>query len=157
LIKSALIRAVDGAHVAIRDALGESVPATGEVSLLTTDDFRLYGRFTTVNYNSAQAATQIVTPIAGGSLILTDLIVNARAVNGRSVQVILSDGTFSETLFDADITAPVSFGIAFGGRWRGWENASLRVTTDTTRELSIAVGYIKTPDGLAYAEWDALR
>lgn len=130
----------------------------GQKVLATTDPLKFFGRFKTFLFTSATTNEILVEPLSGGSLFITDLVVFARQQTGREIQVNLTDGTNTEFLFDANLNnEPIHFGITFGGRWRGWRDARIEVTSDSTQRYSIGIGYVKTKTGEEYATWDARR
>lgn len=126
--------------------------------LLTTTIPEQYGAFK-VATRSTTGTTVISAPPAGGSIILTDLIVAAEKKSGI-LTIDFSDGTNTVIISPFYLTdSPVAFSVSFTGRWQGWRNASLRMTTSINGVVSVTAGYIKVPkaNSLEYAAWDARR
>lgn len=116
-----------------------------------------FGTFKAATRTTA-GTTEITSPGIGGSLILTDLMVTGEKQAGSSVEVRFTDGTNTVTLYLASqVDAPASTAISFSGRWQGWKDARLDMITVGTADATVAVGYIKVPGGLEFAEWNALR
>ena len=68
------------------------------------------------------------------------------------------DGTRQINIFDGYANdAPINIALGFRGGWKGWLDAALKMTTVAVIKATVAIGYIKIPDGVNYTEWDALR
>lgn len=154
-----VIHSPNGDAVFIDDVYGvQTGIANGQKYIGTADAFRFFGRFQTFVFEVATTNEVLVLPLPGGSIFLTDLIVNARAQTNREITISLTDGTQTETLFDANLNSDaVRFSASFSGRWRGWEDARIEVTCSATNRYSIGVGYVKTRSSEKYAAWDAAR
>jgi len=78
--------------------------------------------------------------------------------NVGSIELRFTDDVETITIFKSILTdAPVAFGGALGGVWRGWKDARLEVVTVQDFEYTVTIGYVKERDGLTYADWDARR
>lgn len=109
--------------------------------------------------NRTSAGTTIITsPDGEGAIIVTDMIVSTDKTAGSSVQLQFTDDTDTEimALFDST-NAPVAMAIALVGQLRGWKDARLEIVTVNSVNATITLGYMKVPEGLPFAEWDALR
>ena len=158
MVRVELIDPADKAAIGIEKFWDtDSVIPIDERALVVSDPFKKHGTFTTLAYSGA-GTTQIVLPSDNGSLILTDLIFTGDKVNSGSVEILFTDGTNTATIIKPVVTdAPVSLSVAFGGRWQGWRDARIDVTVTNAVNGTVALGYIKNPIGLPYAEWDELR
>ena len=125
--------------------------------LLTASYFRAHGQFISATRTSA-GTTVLTTPDLGGSVVLTDLIISGEKQAGSATQITFEDGTNTETIFNASqVDAPPTVGIAFQGRWQGWENARVEFITTGAGDATVALGYMKLPQSLGYSEWNDLR
>ena len=117
----------------------------------------IWGQFSAASRTTA-GTTQIVQPPADGSIIITDLIVNADKRNAGRVTLQLNDGTRSVVIFSAStVDAPVSSTISLGGRVRGWQNADLELVTVGAVVADVTVVYFRSEQGLEYDVWDFAR
>ena len=126
------------------------------VPVFTTGPQR-HGVFKAVT-STTQTTTEIVAPLAGGSIVLTDLIISSNKAANGILTLRFTDGsnTINIAVFPVDIA--IVMPIALVGLFRGWEDARLEmVTTVATFDATVTAGYMKAPDGLPFAEWDALR
>ena len=70
------------------------------------------------------------------------------------------DDTNTVIIFVADLVdAPVNMGIAFAGRWRGWQDARFEMVTSQATDSTVSIGYyfIKGVGALSFVDWDAQR
>jgi len=125
--------------------------------LVTTSGPQRHGVWKVTNRTTA-GTTIITEPESGGAIVVTDIIVSADRKPSSSTQLQFTDGTNTEimALFDSSDRA-VSVAIAIVGLLRGWKNARFELTTVDTVNATVSLGYMKVPDGLEFAEWDALR
>ena len=115
------------------------------------------GVFKSVTHASA-TTTQLVSPVIGGSVMLTDILISGEKQAGSEVTVQFTDGASTETIFLASqVDAPPTMAHQFLGRFQGWVNANLEVVTSGTGKVTVTLGYIKLCRGLPYGEWDKLR
>ena len=125
--------------------------------LLTTDEARHYGTFKSVTRTTA-GTTNIVTPISGGSVWLTDLIISGEKQAGSDVEIRFTDGSNTVTIFLASqVDAPPNFAISFAGGWHGWKDARIDMITSGTGDATVALGYMKL-DGsqtITFEEFEA--
>lgn len=158
-IEASLIHPNTGESVFVDSVFNlEPKEAFDQESIAVSDPLKYFGRFKTFLFTSATSDEILVEPLPGGSIFLTDLIITARQQSNREISVVLSDGTREELIFDSNLNnEPVRFSISFKGRWRGWKDASIRVTSDSTQRYSIGVGYVKTKFAEEYNVWDSLR
>ena len=141
---------------------------------LHTEEYTLYGRehrvlsilapqkahgvFKATSFTGA--ATQVcATPVAGGCLELTDIIVSFPKKAG-TLSVRFYDGTNAETILNCDMTDfPVNLHIPFSGLFKGWKNAYVDATTSIAATGVVVVGYIKHNKlgTMTYEEWNGER
>lgn len=120
-------------------------------------NFGAFGTFKSAT-RTADGTSTITEPTPGGSLAITDLIVTGEKQANSSVEVRFTDGTNFVTIYLASqVDAPANTAIGFQGRWQGWQDARIDMITVGTADATVAIGYIKLPSSLAFAEWDALR
>ena len=127
--------------------------------LVTTTHAATSGNFKAVS--RAAAGTTIVTsPNAGGSIVLTDMIITTDKVNLATATVQFTDGTNTIVIIDATVTdAPCNIATSFVGRWHGWRDARIELVTVGNVKATVACGYFKV-DALHtqdYSEWNAER
>ena len=123
---------------------------------------QVYGVWKSVTWSSEQvAATAIATPVAGGSIEITDLFFSALKATGSTVTLTLTDGTNTQTWINVLLTnEAVRLTHSVQGRMQGWRDAVLKYTvTDANSSGSIMVGYIKhSPDDSEdYSVWNSRR
>lgn len=115
------------------------------------------------NWNATQitsaTTTTLVTPSTTGSLVVTDIVVSAKKVAGTTLDLEFDDGVNTVIFLSPDsVNNPVNFSWAPAGRVQGWRGASLKaVTVGNNTVATVTVVYMKLPEGLLFAEWDALR
>lgn len=125
--------------------------------LVTTTGPQHHGVFRAATRTTA-GTTPIVTPDALGAIVLTDLIVSTDKQAGSTLTLHFTDGvqTIDIAIFPVDAVVNLALGIV--GLFRGWRDARFEmVTAGTNFDATVSVGYMKVPDGLAFASWDALR
>ena len=116
-----------------------------------------FGVFKNVSRSGA-GTTEITTPDANGAIVLTDLIITASKTVTSDVTIHFDDGTNQEVIALSDsIGGVVNLAIGFTGLWQGWRDADLDLVTTGNVVVNVTVGYYKIPNGLEFAEWDALR
>lgn len=127
--------------------------------IVTTTHAATKGNFKATS--RASAGTTIVTsPNAGGSIVLTDIIVTTDKVNGATVTIHFTDGTNTIVIIDAVVTdAPCNIATSFVGRWHGWRDARIELVTVGTVKATVALGYFKVDANHTqdFSEWDAER
>ena len=121
-----------------------------------------YGQWRSVSWINAQVtAAAIATPIAGGSIEITDIIITALKTSAGTVTLTVSDGTNTETLVTLLLTnEAVRLTHAVQGRMQGWRDAVLKYTVaDANSSGSLTIGYIKhSPDSSEdYSVWNSKR
>jgi len=125
--------------------------------LVTTSPASVHGTFKSSTRASA-GTTTITAPTASGSLLVTDILISGEKANAATTEVRFTDGSNNVTLF---LTQQVDFaanlGVGFQGRVQGWRNARIDMITTGTQDVTVLVCYTKVPEGLPFAEWDALR
>ena len=128
-------------------------------AIVVMDDRLAHGVFKSGSQSGA-GTTVIATPDAGGSLLLSDLLVSTDKQNATSVEIRFNDGTRAEriALFDTS-NAPVTLPVSFTGKWQGWQDAWLEVVNTGAVESTVSVGYCQVPRTLSleYTKWDAER
>ena len=128
-----------------------------QIVQVTTSGPQRHGVFKAVT-STTQTTTIITAPDDLGSIVLTDLLITTnRAANGILTIHFTDDvQTIDIAIFPVDLA--VNQSIAFVGLFRGWADARLEmVTTVANFDATVTAGYMKTPAGLGFAEWDALR
>ena len=131
---------------------------TGEPVLVTTDESRAHGLFKSATLG-ATGTVVIVQPPPSGRVRLTDLIVSTDKTAGSTVTLAFEDGTntINIAVFDS-ANAPVSLAHTFAGKFEGWKDARVEmIVAGGNAAATITLGYIKFPEGIEFAEWDALR
>ena len=124
---------------------------------VTTTGPQRHGVFKAVNRTSA-GTTTITSPDEQGSIIVTDLILSVKKAATSDVTIQFDDGVNTIIIFLADsITSDFNIAIPFVGLFRGWQDADLELVTTGNVVATATCGYMKVPDGLPFAEWDALR
>lgn len=125
--------------------------------LAVTDFVGSQGRFQSQTRTTA-GTTTVLTPIGGGSIILTDLLISGEKQAGSTVEVRFTDGTNNATIFLASqVDAPPNFSHPFRGRFQGWKDARIDMITSGAGDATVTLGYVKAPEGIPFAEWNALR
>ena len=128
-----------------------------EEILITTAEPQHHGVFKAAT--SATPETIILAePNALGAVILTDLIVTTAKKAAGVVTLHFTDDTQTIDLAVFPVDIAVNIAIGFVGLFRGWRDARFEmVTSGATFDATVTVGYMKVPEGLTFAEWDALR
>lgn len=116
-----------------------------------------YGAFKAVN-RTAGGTTTITSPDDLGAIVVTDIIISAKKSANSDVTVQFNDGVNTIILFLADsINSDFNIAIPLKGLFRGWQDADLELVTTNLVVATVTAGYMKVPNGLPFAEWDALR
>ena len=119
----------------------------------------LNGHFKAATRTSA-GTTEVVSPLPGNAIVLTDLVLTTDKVQGATVTISFTDGSNSVDIVIGHCTdAPCNITIPFGGLWRGWQSAGIGMTTVNAVKATLAIGYFhcKAEDSLQYSEWNAKR
>ena len=144
-----------GSNKELHSVPSQFLPA--ERVLVTTTGPQRHGVFKAVNRTSA-GTTTITSPDSSGAIILTDLIISAKKAANSDVLIQFDDGSNNVIIFLADsINSDFNIAIPFVGLFRGWQDADLELVTTGNVVVTVTAGYMKVPEGLAFAEWDALR
>ena len=107
---------------------------------------------------STAGTTTITQPIEGGSVVITDLVLNTEKQTSGEVEVQFTDGSNVINIFHVFCSdAPANITLPINGRFRGWVNARIDLVVTGATDCSVTLGYIKIPNGLPFAEWDAHR
>ena len=157
-IKATLTHGKTGKQLHVDDywATRRSNPGDQTV-LIVTNPAAVHGTFKSATRTTA-GTTTLVTPNANGSLLITDILISGEKQTGSSAEVRFTDGTNVETVFLASqVDAPPSFAHSFHGRLQGWRDARIDFITSGAGDATLLVCYTKVPEGLLFAEWDALR
>jgi len=129
----------------------------GHPTLAVTDHYVGKTRFKSVTRVAAGTET-IAEPVKYGAIVLTDMIISTDRVANSRLTVFFDDGVRTIPIFDGYANdAPINIATNFHGGWTGWVDAALKITTVAAIKATVAVGYIKIPEGRCYTEWDALR
>lgn len=131
----------------------------GHDTLMVLDHPSRHGIFNAES--RAGAGTSIIAqPEAGGSLLLTDLIVTSDKVALASFSVQFTDDTETIVVMSANVNdAPCNVTIPLRGCWRAWEDARLELISVGNVAVTVAVGYMKIVKEMTstFTEWDTLR
>ena len=129
----------------------------GNPSLAVIDHYVKDTCFKSETRTGAGTST-ITSPRTDGAIMLTDMIISCDRVANSRLTVFFDDGVRTVPIFDGYANdAPINTASNFRGGWTGWKDAAFKMTTVATVKATVAVGYIKIPEGLEYEEWDALR
>jgi len=129
----------------------------GNPALAVTDHYVSKTRFRSETRTGAGTST-IAAPVTDGAIMLTDMIISTDRVANSQLTVFFDDATRQVNIYDGySNDAPINFAIGFHGGWTGWKNAAAKMTTVVGIKATVAVGYIKIPEGLEYEVWDVLR
>jgi|DEB0MinimDraft_4_1074332.scaffolds.fasta_scaffold00120_22 predicted protein tyrosine phosphatase len=121
-----------------------------EVFLVSTNAMQTHGTYTNVQRSSA-GTTTVTTPISGGCIQITDLVLNTEKRTGGSVEIQFTDGTNSITVFKVFCNdAPANIVLPVVGKFRGWVNARLDMVVTGATDCSATLGYVKLPTGASY-------
>ncbi len=128
-----------------------------EIVPVFTSGPQRHGVFKAVNRTSA-GTTTITTPDDQGAIVVTDIIISAKKAATSDVKIQFDDGSNTVIIFLADsINSDFNLTIPLVGLFRGWQDADLELVTTGNVVATVTCGYMKVPDGLLFAEWDALR
>lgn len=126
-------------------------------AISTVTNPQTFGVFKSVSLTTASTTT-ITTPVNGGSIVLTDLVISAEKKNAGTVIIRFTDGTNTINIFQGTLTdAPINLSVPFVGKWEGWRDARLEVVTNQNTVATIALGYYKVKTGRNFTDWDSLR
>jgi len=129
----------------------------GHPTLGVTDHYADKTRFKSETRVGAGTST-IAEPTTGGAILLTDMIISTDKVALSQLTVFFDDEVRTVPIYDGyGNDAPINLAIGLKGSWTGWKDAALKMTTVAAIKATVAVGYIKIPEGVEYEEWDALR
>ena len=133
------------------------VQPSPEPVLVTENLHRIHGTFAAQS-RSTGGTTILAAPEIDQEIVLTDLIVSTDRVASSTLVIHWTDDAETIVIYSGNANdAPINFAIAFAGRWAGWKNARIEMVTNNTLKANIAVGYYKLPEGLTFAQWDAIR
>ena len=152
MIKTTLVDSGTGKQVKILPGL------LGFETLVVATMPQLVGTFKAAS-STIQTVTNIVTPDADGSLLITDILVSTGKSVGNTLVINFTDGSNTIKIMQFELTVAVQFGQSFIGCWRGWSDARIDMSADAAFTATVAIGYVKIPkiSTLKYSEWDKLR
>jgi len=158
MIKAELVHAKTGKSLHVEDYWSLRHSNLGDQAVLVTaSPASIHGTFKSATRTGA-GTTQLVLPRANGSLLITDILISGEKQAGSTAEVRFTDGTNTVTVFLASqVDAPPSFAHSFHGRLQGWRDARIDFITSGAGDATLLVCYTKVPEGLLFAEWDALR
>jgi len=121
-----------------------------------------HGQWQSVSWSSGTVIkTAMVTPISGGSIEITDLIVSTDKTQAGTVTLTFDDGTNTETLINGSLTdAPLQLALNIAGRMKGWRDAVLYYTVAGGNSTgAITIGYVKNTkaESKSYSVWNSER
>lgn len=145
----------------IDTATGKALEAIDDVygnpTLAVTDCYVSKTRFKSET-RTGNGTSTITSPETDGALLLTDMIISTDKVALSQLTVFFDDGTKNIPIFNGYANdAPINLALGFTGGWTGWKDAILKMTTVANVNATVAIGYIKIPEGLEYDVWNALR
>jgi len=151
MLKAILVDSATGKNLEILDDV------FGHPNIAVSDHYVCKTRFKAITRVAAGTET-ITSPTTDGALLLTDLIISTDKVANSQLTVFFDCGTHQINIYDGYANdAPINFAANFHGGWTGWKNAAMKITTVSIIKATVAVGYIKIPEGLEYKEWNAMR
>ena len=111
--------------------------------LLTESPRMLHSVFKGTKFTAQTAGTKVATPVSGGSIGLTDILITFEKKNTSTVELRFNDGTNTETVTFSTLTdAPVNLDISLQGIWKGWKDAALEVVIANADAIgAVSVGY----------------
>lgn len=150
MIKTSLVDSGTGKQVSILPGL------LGYETLVIATMPQLVGTFKAAS-STTETVTNIVTPDADGSLLITDLLISTGKSVGNTLVINFTDGSNTIKIMQFELTVAVQYGQSF--HWGGWADARIDMSADAAFKATVAVGYVKIPkvSTLKYAEWDKLR
>jgi len=121
-----------------------------------------HGQWQSVSWSTTTVVkTAIATPISGGSIEITDLIISTDKTQAGTVTLIFDDGTNIETLINGLLTdAPLQLALNVAGRMKGWRNAVLYYTVAGGNSTgAITIGYVRNTksESQSYNVWNSER
>ena len=135
----------------------EALTEPNELIPIIASEPARHGVFKSVTATT-QTTTPITAPLAGGAIVVTDLLITTNKQAGGIVTLRFTDGAQTVNLAVFPVDLAVNQSIAFVGLFRGWADAALEmVTSGATFDATVTAGYMKTPAGLEFSVWDALR
>ena len=157
-VRSIAIDAATGKALATVTATAAPRSVIGdEVALLTVSPRLVFGTFKAVTRTTA-GTTEVTRPDPGGSIIITWIAVSGERQAGSDVTIQFTDGTNNVNLMVIDqVDAPPNLTLAFSSRVQGWQDGRVDMITSGAGDATVAIGYIKIPKSMPFAEWDALR
>lgn len=159
MINIQLVDSITGKIYHTFDPFGDLNPEASqdEIFLGVCDPVLAHGTFQSATRTTA-GTTTVVTPLDNGSLIVNDLVISGERQASSDVTVQFTDGTNTAVLFLASqVDAPPNIAHSFKGRVQGWQDARLDMITSGAGDATVLICYTKVPNGLPYAEWNALR
>lgn len=137
---------------------GPPLPIDKDLQILVTGTpAQFHGAFKSATRVDG-GTTTIVTPNSNGSLLITDIVISGEKTTGTTTTINFTDGVATVQLYKVDqANGPVNISTGFVGRVQGWTDARIDMVTDGTNETNVLLCYMKLPEGLPFAEWDALR
>ena len=127
--------------------------------LATADPCKMYGTFASGTH-AAAGTTAIVTPLGGGSVIITDILVTSEKKQNGTITVRFTDGTNTVNMLGFNVNdAPAQLSVNLAGRFPGWKDARVEMVTVEDFDATVTIGYLKVVAkySLSYNDWDALR
>lgn len=155
MIKASLIDSSSGNSLTIGSDFG------GNPALMTESFLKLSAKWKTIA-STAVGTFDLVTPIHGRSLFITDLIVtSSKKVALSTVKVQFSDGIRMIPIVELEgASEPISFSHSFVGGLMGWINAGIQVVLDQpAMSITTLVGYVNIRESgtKSYNVWNAER
>lgn len=151
MLKAIIVDSATGKTVEILDDI------LGNPTIAITDHYACLTRFKSETRTAAGTST-IADPVTDGAILLTDMIISTDRVANSRITIFFDDGVRQVNIYDGYANdAPINLSLGFHGGWKGWKDASLKMTTVAVIKATVAVGYIKIPSGIEYEVWDAMR
>jgi hypothetical protein len=134
---------------------------TGDCTLVAESLIRLNAKWRS-GINNAAETIDVVTPVVGESIFITDVLVtSSKKVANSTIILQFHDGTNTEKIMEIEgVSAPVEFSHAFAGGLSGWKDAILQVITDQAAMYVVTlIGYVKVSEDQTktYNDWSEDR
>lgn len=135
----------------------EPSPFGGQPTLLVMSPAQAHGQFKAATRTTA-GTTVIVQPKAGGSVIVTDILVSGEKQAGSDVTIQFTDGVNTEIMIVSDqVDATPTIAANLQSYFRGWRDARVELVTGGAGDATVTIGYFHSPDSQTFSEWDAER
>ena len=146
--------------VVLYDSKGKPLH-TDDGTLAITTEQKVHSNFVSIPLATVAASPyRLVTPIGGGTIEITDMLVTAEEKATGSIIVQFSDGTNTAILLTGYVaTRTLNLFLPFVGKVQGWKAAYLEASlAGDNYAATVTVVYIKhIKKGPTYAKWNSMR